>query len=265
MRREYGFYPMSVATSLAIEGLSGTGERETTNIKFNLKPFKSLYVNLRTLVRNATGSYPYDVQPDLKTKELVAAVVQDYEGICKHVSEDLQIVPYLCTQKSLNSEFKGKFRRFETPRQNKIFELEESAIKTLYNTYGEDITKYDITLKGDSRSICLTHQPIDLLSANKFPELVLLESHTGLLKDDTQWPSKLKTLKDKTHMPFNKITLQVFGDNNMFLAQPQKIREVLESIGVKKRWSSATSQSSFLLDVRNAYEPHLYKLLQSLE
>lgn len=265
MRREYGFYAMSVATSLAIEGLNGTGERETTNSKFDLKPFKTLYINLRTLVRNVIGSYPYDVQSALKTAMVVASVEQDYECICKYASEDLQIIPYLCTHKSLNAEFKGKFKQFDTPRQNDIFLLEAAAIKALRGRYQEDITEFDIVMKGDSRSICLTHLPIDLLSAHKFPELVLLESHTGLLKDATQWPTKLKTLKDKTHMPFNRITLQVFGDNNMFLPQPVKVRNVLESIGVKKGWSTATAQSRFLLDVRNAYEPHLYKLLESLE
>lgn len=262
---DVGFYPMSIGTSLAIEGLNGTGERVDTNKGFDVKRFGSLFVNLRLLVRNAIASYPYADQSGLTNREIIPLVERDFEGITKYAPEELEVVPYICNHTSLNKEFKGKFKQYETDKQKLAIAIEESAIKKLEEKYSENLTHFDIEMRGEKRTICLTHHPIDLLSAGKFPELVLLESHTGKVKPAKEWPTKLRTLEEPGIVPFNKVTLQLYGDNNMFMPQQKKLRDVLLKIGQKKRWNPTTSQSSMLLDVRNAYEPQLYKILKTLE
>lgn len=265
MNRTMGLYAASVATSLALEGLCGTGECVDTNKGFKVNNYSTLFVNLRTIIRNAIGSFDYEDQMSLLTRDIVKAVEQDFEVINKEAPEHLHIVPYLCTHKSLNKEFKGKHRQYETPRQKTMFAIEEAAVLKLYESNKEGILEFDIELKGDSRTIILTHHPIDLLSAHKFPELVLLESHEGKLKEQPAWTSKLRTVKNPAVIPFNKVTLQMFADNSMFMPQPKKMRDVLEKIGAKRKWNASTSQSTMLLDVRNSYEPHLYKHLKTLE
>lgn len=262
---DVGFYPMSIGTSLAIEGLNGTGERVDTNKGFDTKWFGALFVNLRMLVRNAIGSFPYAEQNSLTNREIIPMVERDFEGITKYAPEELEVVPYICSHKSINKEFKGKFKQYETDKQKIAIAIEESAIKKLEEKYSDTLTHFDIQLKGDKRTILLTHHPIDLLSASKFPELVLLESHSGKLKSAKDWSTKLRTLEAPEVVPFNKVTLQLYGDNNMFMPQQKKLRDVLLKIGQKKRWNATTSQSSMLLDVRNAYEPQLYKILKTLE
>lgn len=265
MNRDLGFYPVSISTSLALEGLLNTGERVGINKGIDLKPFGALYVNLRTIVRNVIGSYDYNDQLSLTSPQIYKGVVQDFEGIDKYAPEDLQVIPYLCTHDSINKEFKGKFKQFTGERGKLAIVIEESAIKYTQEREENDLTMFDIELKGDKRTICLTHHPIDLLSAHKFPELMLLESHTGKMKKKSEWSTKLRLCKDQDHMPFNKVTLQTFADNNMFLGQPQIMRNVLEKIAAKRRWNASTRQSAMLLDVRNSNEPHLYKLLKTLE
>lgn len=262
---DVGFYPMSIGTSLAIEGLNGEGERVDTNKGFDTKRFGALFVNLRLLVRNAIASFPYAEQAGLTNREIIPLVERDFEGITKYAPEEMEVVPYLCSHKSINKEFKGKFKQYGTDKQKLAVEIEEAAIKKLEEKYSETLTHFDLELRGDKRTICLTHHPIDLLSAGKFPELVLLESHTGKLKTAKEWSTKLRTLEEPSVVPFNKVTLQLYGDNNMFMPQDKKLRTVLLKIGQKKRWNPTTSQSSMLLDVRNAYEPHLYKILKTLE
>lgn len=262
---DVGFYPMSIGTSLAIEGLNGTGEREDTNKGFDTKRFGALYVNLRLLVRNAIASFPYAEQNSLANAEIIPLVERDFEGITKYAPEELEVVPYICTHESLNKEFSGKFKQYETERQKLAIAIEEGAIKKLEEKYRDTLTRFDIELKGEKRTICLTHHPIDLLSVKRFPELVLLESHTGKLKPAKEWSTKLRTLEEHGVVPFNKVTLQLYGDNNMFMPQPKKLRDVLLKIGQRKRWNPTTSQASMVLDVRNSYEPQLYKILKTLE
>lgn len=265
MSRELGSYPVSISTSLALEGLLNTGERVDVNKGVKLTPYRALFVNLRTIVRNVITSYPYGDQLSLTSPQIYKGVVQDFEGINKYAPEDLHIVPYLCTHKSINREFKGKFKQFDGERGKLAIVIEESAIKYTHERESDDLTVFDIEMRGDKRTICLTHHPIDLLSANKFPELVLLESHTGRIKKPAEWSSKLRLCKNPDQMPFNKVTLQVFADNNMFLGQPTIMRKVLEKIAAKRKWNASTNQNAMLLDVRNSNEPHLYKLLKELE
>ena len=52
---DVGFYPTSIGTSLAIEGLNGEGGRVDTNKGFDTKRFGALFVNLRLLVSIVTG------------------------------------------------------------------------------------------------------------------------------------------------------------------------------------------------------------------
>ncbi|MGL5648947.1 MAG: hypothetical protein ACRDDY_13950 [Clostridium sp.] len=265
MTRDFGFYPASIGTSLALEGLNSTGENVGVNKGFKLERYGALYVNMRTIVRNAIGSFPYEDQRSLSYKQIRDAAEQDYDCLTKHVPEHLQIIPYICTFQSLNKEFKGKHKQYNTDLQKLAVEIEEGAVFGIYKENEADISRFDIEMKGDRRTICLTHHPIDLLSAKKFPELILLESHTGKLKDKEEWSTKLRTCANPSRMPFNKVTLQMYADNNMFMPQPKKMRDVMMKIGEKREWDASTKQSTMLLDVRNSYEPHLYKHLLTLE
>lgn len=265
MNRELGFYPASIATSLALEGLNSTGENANVNRGFKLERYGALFVNMRTIVRNVIGSFPYEDQLSLTYRQIKSAAEQDYECLMRHVPDHLQVIPYICTFKSLNRHFTGKHRQQNTDRQQLAIQIEEKAVLGLYDDFKDGITEFDIELSGTARTICFTHLPIDLLSARKFPELVLLESHTGKLKLQDEWSSKLRTCTNPKRMPFNKVTLQMFADNTMFMPQPKKMRDVLMKIGEKKKWDASTRQATMLLDVRNSYEPHLYKHLLTLE
>ena len=90
----------------------------------------------------------------------------------------------------------------------------------------------------------MTHHVVDLVTTSSMARLFLLESYTGVVKDFTQWYTKL-TGGDKLHyIPFNALTLQVFGDNSVnFKSSSHGIKELVKKIALEAKWTSATSIS----------------------
>lgn len=88
----------------------------------------------------------------------------------------------------------------------------------------------------------MTHVPVDLLTGTRFSKLTLLESHTAKLKNKLDWNSKLTNGKDLPNMPFNAMTLQVFGDGGLFFSpMPMAVKKEVMSIAEKYKWTPATS------------------------
>ena len=89
---------------------------------------------------------------------------------------------------------------------------------------------------------------IDLLSNYSFPSCKLLESHTGKIKPKTYWNSKLSG-KDSGLMPFNAMTLQIFGDGENFAAYPRKLKLELIELAKKNKWSPITTNAKVESDL----------------
>src|SRR5690606_9561418 len=98
-----------------------------------------------------------------------------------------------------------------------------------------DVRYYDVYIEGKFQdTMLLTHIPVDLLSADRFSKLVLLESHTGAIKPHLSWYTKLTNGKELFRMPFNRFTLQVFGDNGVhFAPMPMKMKQAVKDISEK--------------------------------
>jgi len=52
-------------------------------------------------------------------------------------------------------------------------------------------------------------------------------------------------------MPFNRYTLQVFGDNTVFDAQPRNIKDEMKQIAAYKKWTGVTSEQKMAADIRS--------------
>jgi hypothetical protein len=97
---------------------------------------------------------------------------------------------------------------------------------------------------GKSEALILTHYPVDLLSASNFYELHLLESNTGKIKPKSKWSQKInKKPEEYRFLPFNRLTLTVFGDGNK-LIKPYAYTPKKELLTIAKhyKWNALTTR-----------------------
>lgn len=277
--RKIGFYPISIATSLAFEGLFLTGDYDDGSPDKTLKvkekvDGKVLYVNIRTLFRNAYNAFPSETHPTLLLKPIIESLIEDILGIKQTLKQEspLKVVFYFCNYKSIDKEL-GKLNYYNrgevsketksTPKQVMYLNLENDVFKNIDHIEeqcGVEIEEFDFYLESDDPIIVLTHIPIDLLSASKVPSLLLLESHTGKLKGLSEWGTKLNT-KPK-NVPFNKMTLSLFGDGVVIAPQPTAFRKAILKLGEKYKWDHRTSAIQIIEAAKRANEPHLVTFLR---
>lgn len=262
--RVFGHYPVSIATSLALEGLFHTGEYNSDRPAPYLK-YDTLLLNVRTIFRNAWNAFEGktdDVHYDVM-RECVLQDIKTIQETVNAVSPTTICVPYLCKYKTLNKKYpNANFRNPNTPNQLH-YNAVENDVYTKAEEMFEDLISFDTELSGETETLLLTHMPLDLLSYKKFPRMALLESHTGKVKTRVEWASKLQN-KPKG-IPFYRCTLQMFGDGVMFGPQELKVRRVLLKTAEKYTWSATTTTEKMFENLRMANEPHLLTFLRKLE
>lgn len=246
--RSRGTLGMSVGTSLAFEGEGAASIRSADTIMFNL----------RTLIRNAHQSYETDDKERFDVYKLSEDVAEDLRIIGGWVEEvrknkPIQMLVYAPDYSGLKSTFPkadlvnhekdepGKPR--STEKQKAYAKLVNEVLKVLKKEFGKLILETKGTLPDfNGKGIVLTHHVVDLVNAKGIGRLWLLESHTGLLKPFTLWYTKLTGGNELHYIPFNKLTIQVFGDKSTnFKASSHGIRELLKKIAQDHHWTSATT------------------------
>lgn len=265
--RKFGGYPISIAGSLAMEGLLHTGEFADRDGELAINEYQALFLNLRTLFRNAF--YAFEENRERLTPDVLKTCIEeDIENIfatARAVAPSMVCVFYLCEYKKVNREFpKGTFRNANTPNQVFYNSLEQDVYKMflLEQPRRDDFQVFDVYPDGDKNTLLLTHYPCDLLAVKKFPRLALLESHTGEVKTQLQWNTKMYNKPER--IPFNKGFLTLFGDNVMFHPQDRKIRTVVLKVAEKYSWNASTTMDRINNCLRLANEPHVIAYLREL-
>jgi hypothetical protein len=116
----------------------------------------------------------------------------------------------------------------------------------------------------DADTAILTHYPIDLLQRYKFKSLVLLESHTGAIKPPMMWNTKLHEGRDLEIIPFDRMSLQIFGDNVLFVPMAVKIRQRVYKVATKNAWTPATTKDFVIYSIEQNRDPALEVLVKDL-
>lgn len=88
----------------------------------------------------------------------------------------------------------------------------------------------------NAQAVMITHHPVDLHIREDFPNLYILESYTGVVKQVGQFGTKL-AVKDE-RVPFNWTTHKLFGDpHDIKSVLKPKDKETLFERAIQKRWS----------------------------
>lgn len=231
--------------------------------------YNRLMVNIRTMFRNMAGSMPTDLRTQVPAEDYVLALQNEMEVIraaIDQVTKGLtQVVFYYPSYKSLKRKFPHAiWVTTNTPRQIHDMHTETATLEHLRTlTTTEELIDVDSDIGDQGKTaMVLTSYPVDLLSRYNFASLVLLESHTGAIKPPILWYTKLRDGRNLKVIPFDRMTLQVFGDNSLFRAVPIKIRRHLIEIGNKAKWNPTTTKAYILKTIEAERDPTLEKFIK---
>lgn len=246
---EKGFYPVSIGISLALERLNGVGdfakERPmSTKETEQYNDCKYLLINLRSVYRSIFSSWNTLVSVP-STKELAEAIEKEVDTIRilfkTQMETDLRPIIYHMSYNNLPSVLPfARLRAMRTDLQKERHQQENNTYNLLTQEFIDSIEKWDCDVKGEFPTcLMLTHMPVDLLSRDSFNELYLLESNTGRIKGRDEWASKLVNKpEDQAYIPFNKMTLTVFGDSNKLITSyTPSAKKTLLKIATSNNWS----------------------------
>lgn len=266
LQKELGDLGVSIGTSLALEALVGNPH---SDFKPKLPPtFKHVFINVRTVLRNLIGA----ITEIGYTDEVVARdAINELVTISKVVSEQTNnassVVFYYSEYKDINTLLPHAFLKEKlTEKQKQKIYFEEAVFKYMFKYPAwAGVHIVPTLLSGQyNKAYIITHYVVDLLAANTFTELVLVESHTGSIKKSNEFSYKLSKPSGRI-IPFNKMTVSVFGDSNILLtAYPPSTKKKLLAIAATYNWHSLTTKDKVKHDLGYMEDVPLAKLLKSM-
>ena len=238
-QRTIGMLPISVGTSLAFEALIATPTKRIDN----------LMLNVSTIFRNAYQAYDTQTRKGLTADQLYQDVIQDLGGVYEvlnkiSTNKAPNMVAYYCSYAGLAKRFKlAKLWTPDTPTQLHYAKLEDQVLKRLLNQLRGHVRLCDHTIpNGPSNTFVLTHHIVDLVVPKGYGSLTLIESHTAALKEKDQWHTKLTGGSKFVRIPFNPLTLQVFGDNSThFKANAFQYKAAVHALSEQYKWTPMTT------------------------
>lgn len=262
--RAVGGYPISVATSLALESACGV-HPEIPVKSAPLLEYTELWINLRTLFRNFLGALDKDTVKGVGPANIADNLLVEMETIHGIVAEvthgRARPVYYLSNYARLEQQYRHAVLRVDnTVRQKEYTAIQTKSLERLLAALkGQpDVHVYDLKLHPPhpTKSMLLTHYAYDLLAASHFHTLVLLESHTGAIKPRPQWYTKYYQGRELSQIPFTEYFLQIFGDNETFRPMDLDLRRSLLEIAQKYNWSAVSTRDKIRYGVEQMKNPY---------
>jgi len=268
--RELGQYPMSIATSLAFEGAMGIyPEKELPKAPLIEGQYRLIAMNAYTLYRNMIESCDRAMVGELKWKATLDAFLEELNVIETTIEKigkgRVGALVYFANYSKLPKEYPFAILKGPTtPKQVFYRQLEQDAFKHIQKEIDHwPIEMFDgLGLKGQyPKSLILTHCLTDLFSRYQFDHVDLLESHTGAIKPHTQWNTKLTNGKDLVNIPFNRFTLQIFGDKgHQFSPATLKLKRAVLDCAEKDRWTVLTTMDKIKVSLNGIEDLELRQL-----
>lgn len=271
--RVKGQFPLSIATSLALESAVGIHPdiypqpHEPPILKFT-----ELWVNLRTLFRNFFNSLPKGLSETITPKEVYEGILEEMEiipDVLRHYLDRRtpKVTYYLSKYKDLSKHYPKALLRTDTTEKQLHYSQLQDAVMTAFRHHQKDrFMEFDLKLKGShaGRTAIITHYAYDLLSHKEFSGLTLLESHTGAFKPSSKWYTKYHGGTGLAMMPFREDLIQVFGDAEIFKPMGISLRKALIEIATKRHWSSVTSRAAIETGINDLDDKAHKTLMQSI-
>lgn len=283
--RELGEFPISYGSSMAILLLTDSNnESPSADEAAKGKP-EEIWINIATLFRNIHNAIDkgyYKLLNELTgTTIMYDEISQIVDYLKGHLNDTIKINFYYSDYKYLKKEFsKANLKSPSTAKQKEYAKLEEDICSIVANdleTYiEENLMQGDEALaefhnfkkfpECEFKEIwVMTHLPVDLLGFKKAKKIRLLESHTAKLKSKANWNSKFSGADKLKHIPFNKLTIQIFGDkSNHFLTAPNKVKKAVLEVAEENNWKATTPERLTRFHISNMKDRFTSSVLLSM-
>lgn len=244
--RVVGQFPISIATSLALEGALGIYPEKETGINL-LKDYREIWVNVKTLFRNLYNACDRASVLNTPTEDFVEGLNTDMEHFLSVVRDNTQgmthVVFYICDYANMTLHYPYAHIRGDTTELQKAYTnaMKETLKAVLQQQHFEiRIYSHSITDASNQKLLLVTHYPLDLF-AKGLPQKELLESHTGIIKPSHQWYTKYLNGKELPNIPFRRDLIQVFGDSEHFRPMGIGLRKQILQVAEEYNWSQVTT------------------------
>jgi hypothetical protein len=250
-QRVTGAYPLSIASSLAIEALAGTHPDLPPPPAPPIQDYQAIWVNLRTLFRNLYNAVERDLQQGIHFTSWSEAMFSEMEVFVEaihSIQSTVRVFFYVNNYPDIVRRYPhALFRTDNTALQKHYAAMMVSTLEAVMREAKKVMRQPPAFFHGDLRtetplkSLLMTHYAWDLTSAKQLGDTDLIESHTGRVKPPAQWYTKYYQGKDLPMIPFRRGFLPVFGDDTLFKPFPKASREEIIELAVKYNWSNVTS------------------------
>lgn len=267
--RTIGMLPMSVGTSLAIEPYLAPGAQ--IGVRPKQPKLEVLMVNISTVIRNVIQAYDTPSRAKLTVTQLHTDVIEDLEILYNTLPQIGIVKPEMMLYDRQYGLLARQYpnailRSAVNPNQKHLAVLEKGVITMLHSTLKQFLLTTDKLPSSPKSIYVLTHHPVDLVDhPSGYKHLNLLESHTGKIKGMDQWHTKLTNGNELDRIPFNRLTLQVFGDRTTdFKAHKFAYRQAVLALAEQFKWTPMTTLTRVKLGVSSLKDPELKTALTQM-
>jgi len=255
--RETGQFPLSIGTSLALEGLLGV-HPQAPKQPSGVGQIGEVWVNLRTLIRNFYAAMTVEVAAKAPMELAAQVLCEELGSIPDVLNQHARGRYILKVYHNDLTDFKWQFphavhKTPKTEKQRQYHTFETLVLKLMLLQLGHD--RYPVLVvkrypdNSNRVAALLTHHTHELLWRTRFSRLFLLESHTGRLKSTGQWGGKLNGVSEDDHLPLNEFTLQLFGERQLLGSMTKKLRDETRQLAVVRHWTAVTTVAKIRNDV----------------
>jgi len=241
------------------------------------KPKKlPIYFNVKTLFRNYIGCL--DGNADAKIKALknhvsarpvINGFIDDTKLLINGFLDsgfelhfyNIDYKPFL--KNVLNARKEEEFKGLKSV----VRKIEKFAITEVKRNFPGIYIEYkNPKLKGKvpKEIYMVTHIGIELLNFVGNVKVKLIESHTGVIKESTEWYSKYAKIGNRkmSVFPLDELLYNILGDNDYVKQGDIKLRKHLYNIAVEMAWSGFMLPNEIEVNLRNK-DPLLLNGLKS--
>lgn len=265
--RTLGGFPISIPTSMMLEAVFKDGDKDKRNVEqyIDINDFDIHYINVFTLVRNIESSIASkSAKEDLYNNKYIIETLVEEINFITILYNDTKCKPVLFVPDY--SKIYMIFRNSKIPDGHDVTNASILRILTITSMLSNikpeidmDIVSNTHKLPSNNKKVLITsHLAVDLLNVKNIPNLLLLESHTGKLKNKNSWFSKYNKI-GKLPMdvfPFYGILLFLLGDSNISKPINIKLRKELHELVLEHKWNPSTGllKVTHTLNSRNEFK-----------
>lgn len=270
--RQTGKLPLSIGTSLAIESFIGIHD-ELSHPTTPIYDYDSIWINLRTLCRNiigAAGSENLDRITDMEMSEVlleemasIAETLRNYKPIevVFYVTDmNFSLFPF-SRKRTLSTEKKRRKEKLAVVAMgNARYEYKQNP----RSDYRLEHFRLDIKPVTPGKTMIITHIAYDLTNYADFKSLTLLESHTGHIKERSEWYTKYHNGQELKRLPLNKKLMQIFGDKEVFHPLEIKVRNQILEVADKYNWTPLTTTDKINYGINTIKNEYLKRIFSNM-